>query len=78
MRKRKVQILNFDLYVPFKHASIFSKCLIHFRVAGGAVIEQEAGYTLDRSAVHHRVRRRQMRHTTIHTHTHSEGQFRVT
>jgi len=32
---------------------------------------REAGYTLDRSPVHHRATQRQTRQTTTHTHTHT-------
>jgi len=54
-----------------------STILIQFRVAGGLkpipeVIRQEAGFTLDRSPVHHRATQRQ---TTTHAHTHSLGQI---
>ena len=34
-----------------------------------AIIGREAGYTLDRSPVHHSATQRQTRHTTMHTHS---------
>jgi len=39
-----------------------------------AAIGREAGYTLDRSPVHHRATQKQ---TTMHAHTHSLGQFGI-
>ena len=52
------------------HPSIFYTCLIRWSGRGRsvpAVIGQEAGYTLDRSPVHHWATQRQMRQATTHT-----------
>jgi len=46
------------------HPSNFYTCLIQFRVA---VIRREAGFTLDRSPVHHRATQRQTRQITTLT-----------
>jgi len=54
----------------------YTEGLIQFRLAGGpepfpAVIGREAGYTLDRSPVHHSATQRQTRQTTTHAHAHT-------
>ena len=53
-------------------ASFFTFLYVHLKGGGGleaipAVIRREAGYTLDRSPIHHRATQRQTRQTTTHT-----------
>jgi len=60
------------LFLWTLHPSVFHTCFIQFRVAGGleptpAVTGREAGYSLDRSPVHHRATQRQTRHNPTHS-----------
>ena len=71
-----------NIFVMFSFQTISIHPSIHFLYLliegyGGlepipAATEQEAGYTLDTLPVYHRATQRQ---TTVHVHTHSQGQF---